>query len=211
MLPPWAGRRFSVDRSRRTSSVAVYGDQHAKVITGILVGFAFTHLLKGMARLVQHPGRWKVYWVQLVWVVYAFFYVVSFWWWEFWLEKLPTWSFPLYLFVIFYGVLLYLLCALLIPDDLDGYDGFRDYFYTRRQWFFGVMAAICVADFIDSMIKGREHLEFLGSEYDEIQVASLIGSIVAMKTTNARFHGAFAVISTLYQGFYYFRVFLNAR
>jgi hypothetical protein len=76
---------------------------------------------------------------------------------------------------------------------------------------FGVMAAICVVDFIDSMIKGREHLQLLGSEYDEIQGATLIGSIIAMKTRNVRFHGAFAVISTLYQGFYYFRVFLNTR
>lgn len=183
--------------------------QHSKIITGILIGFALTHLLKGVARLIQYRGRARVYWVHLVWVAFAFFYVISFWWWEFWLEKLPSWTFPLYLFVTFYGVLIYLLCALLVPDDLAGFDGFRDYFYSRRQWLFGVLAAICIVDFVDSMIKGGEHLQMLGSEYDWIQLASLGCCIVAMKTRNVRFHAAFAVTSTLYQGFYYLRLFLS--
>ena len=33
--------------------------QHSKVITGILVGFALTHLLGGLARLIQHQERWR--------------------------------------------------------------------------------------------------------------------------------------------------------
>ena len=98
-----------------------------------------------------------------------------------------------------------------MPDDLTGYDGFRDYFYSRRQWIFGVMSAICIVDFFDSMIKGGEHLQVLGSEYDWIQVASLVGSLIAMKTRNVRFHSVFAVLSTLYQGTYYLRLFLSGR
>jgi hypothetical protein len=129
--------------------------QHSKVITGILIGFALTHLLKGIAPLIQYRGRARVYWVHLVWVAFAFIYVISFWWWEFWLEKLPSWTFPLYLFITFYGVLIYLLCALLVPDDLVGYDGFRDYFYSRRRWLFGVLAAICIVDFGELDDQGR--------------------------------------------------------
>jgi hypothetical protein len=179
--------------------------EHSKVVTGILVGFALTVLLGGVARMVQNPRRWQIYWIHLAWVVFAFFYVISFWWWEFWLQKLPSWNFPLYLFVTLYGVLLYLLCALLMPGDLDGYEGFRDYFYSRRQWLFGVMAAICIVDFIDSAIKGTGRLHLLGSEYVEIQAVSLLCTIVAMRTRNVLFHAAFAVVSTLYQGFYYLR------
>jgi hypothetical protein len=183
--------------------------QHAKVITAILVGFALTHLLGGVARLAQYPGKAPVYWVHLVWVTFAFFYVISFWWWEFGLERLTSWNFLLYVFVALYGVLLYLFCALLIPGDLTGYSGFKDYFYSRRRWLFGVLAAIFVVDFMDSMIKGGEHMRLLGSEYDVIEAASAICCIIAMKTTSARFHGAFALTSTLYQGFYYIRVFFN--
>ena len=136
--------------------------QHSKVVIGILVGLALTHLLRGIARLVQYPGNRRTYWVHLVWVAFAFFYGLSFWCWEFGLEKLTSWNFLLYIFVALYGVLFYLFSALLIPDDLAGYTGFRDYFYSRRQWLFGVLAAINVFDFIDSIIKGGEHMEFLG-------------------------------------------------
>ena len=44
-----------------------------------------------------------------------------------------------------------------------------------------------------------------------IQVTSLVASIIAMNITNVRFHAAFAVMSTLYQGFYYVRLFLRSK
>jgi hypothetical protein len=96
---------------RREPNMDLY--QHVRVVVSILVGFSLTHLLKGAARLVQHPGRERVYWVHLVWVLFIFFYVITFWWWEFRLEEIPGWTFPIYVFVIVYGILLYLLCALL--------------------------------------------------------------------------------------------------
>jgi hypothetical protein len=83
--------------------------------------------------------------------------------------------------------------------------------YSRRQWFFGGMAAICIVDFVDSMIKGAGHLDLLGGKYVGIETASLVCSIVAMKTQNVHFHAAFAVTSTLYQGFYYVRLFAGYR
>jgi hypothetical protein len=46
--------------------------------------------------------------------------------------------------VIVYGVLLYGFSALLFPDDLRDYDGFKEYFYLRRGWFFGTMALISI-------------------------------------------------------------------
>jgi hypothetical protein len=57
--------------------------QHVRVVVSILLGFSLTHLLKGVARIVQHPGRERVYWVDLVWTWFMFFYLITFWWWEF--------------------------------------------------------------------------------------------------------------------------------
>jgi hypothetical protein len=79
-----------------------------------LVGFSLTRLLNGASQLIQHQRK-RIYWVHLVWVLFMFLYVIAFWLWEFGLASIPAWTFPLYVFVIIYGILVYLLCALLFP------------------------------------------------------------------------------------------------
>jgi hypothetical protein len=160
---------------------------HIRVVVSILVGFSLTHLLRGVARIVQHPGREKVYWVHLVWVGFMFIYLITFWWWEFRLEQIPTWTLPLYVFVILYGVLLYLLCALLFPDDVKEYNGYRDYFYSRKGWFFGVLAALWIVDFYDTVIKGPSRLQAVGIEYTVRAVVYLGCSLIAMKNQEPAF------------------------
>ena len=62
-------------------------------------------------------------------------------------------------------VVLFLLCTLLFPDDLAEYAGWRDYFQSRRSWFFGIMAVLYVIDFVDTLIKGRRYYHHFGIEY----------------------------------------------
>jgi hypothetical protein len=69
------------------------------------------------------------------------------------------------------------------------------------------MAAIYVVDWFDSMIKGPEHLQFLGTKYSWIELGSLVCSIIAMKTQSGRFHAAFAVGSTMLQGSHFLWLF----
>ena len=70
----------------------------------------------------------------------AIFIRATFWWWfEYQLSTTAAWTFTLYMFVLGYAFLIYLWCALLFPRDLAGYDGFEDYFYSRRKWFFGLL------------------------------------------------------------------------
>jgi hypothetical protein len=116
------------------------------VVFTILVGFSLTRLVGGVAQLTQH-GRKRVYWVHLMWVLYMILYTITLWWAEFQLVTVPKWTFPLYSFLVLYGILLYLLCALLFPNGLEQYERFKDYFYSRRKWFFGVMATMFIIDF----------------------------------------------------------------
>ena len=183
--------------------------QHVRVVVSILVGFGLTHLLRGLAGIVQHPRKASVYWVHLVWAWFMFFYLITYWWWEFRLEKIPNWTLPLYGFVIVYGVLLYLLCALLFPDDVSDYNGFRGYFYSRRGWFFGVLAALWVVDFFETLIKGADRLQAFGIEYEVRAVVYIGCCLVAMKTKNAIYHASFAVIGSIYELAYFFRQFFT--
>ncbi len=170
---------------------------HVRVLFGMIVSLSVAHLLRGIALIVQHPKRYRVYWVHLVWVLFLFLYLIHFWWWEFNLTRVPNWTFPVYFFVALYAVLLYLLCSLFFPDQIGDYDGFRGYYYSRRQWIFAIMAVLVVADIIDGFIKGREYFKWLGPVYEFRTGAYLILSLLAIKIKRPWFHATFAVFALI--------------
>jgi len=180
---------------------------HIRVVVGIVLGLGIARLLTGVAQFVQHPGRQKLYWVHLAWVLSILLTLVHFWWWEFRLVGLDHWNFGIYIFVIAFAILLFLLCALLFPTDIDEYAGYEGYFISRRRWFFGVLAATFVFDLTDTLLKGPEHFAMFATEYSIRVPVYLLLCIVAMITPDRRFHGAFVIGSLIYQLSWILRLF----
>lgn len=171
---------------------------YVMVLASVIIGLGITHLLQGVGQIVQHPGREKIYWVHLLWVAATFLRAIFWWWFEFRLSEVTEWTFTLYLFVLCYALLIYFWCALLFPRDLAGYDGFKDYFYSRRRWFFGLILAGQLVDVADTLLKGLDHFRSLGPSY-LVAIATLsLLSFIAMVTRRERFHGAFAIFSVVY-------------
>ena len=179
--------------------------EYISVLTSIIVGLGIAHLLKGVANIVQHPGRNRIYWVHLLWVAFMFFQAIFFWWWEFKLESLEQWTFHIYLFVLFFALLIYMLCALLFPQDLEGYSGYEDYFMTRRSWFLGLLVVYFLVDLGDTWLKGADYFHSLGIEYPVTQGVMIAGCLVGIATANRLYHAGFVVIMLLFQVTWAFR------
>lgn len=171
---------------------------YVMVLASVIIGLGLAHLLQGVGGIVQHPRREKIYWVHLLWVAAVFLRAIFWWWFEFQLSRIPQWTFTLYLFVLGYAVLIYLWCALLFPRDLAGYDGFKDYFFSRRRWFFGLLLGGQAIDVADTLLKGWTHFLSLGASYLIGIVSLSVLSLIAIKTRNERFHGAFATFVVVY-------------
>ena len=118
-----------------------------------------------------------------------------------------VWTFQLYAFVVLYALVFYLACAILFPERMHGYDGYRDFFYSRRRWFFGLLAFSLVIDVGDSWFKGSEHFASLGPEYTIATGVKFVLFIAAAATRNAFFHGLFAVTFLGYQVYWALRMF----
>lgn len=172
---------------------------HVRVLLGMIVSLGLAHLLRQFARIAEHPRDKRVYWVHLLWVLSVFLFLLHFWWWEFRLSAVVAWTFNLYLFVALYALLLYLLCVFVLPDSLHDYADYRDYYYSRRRWFFGMLAAVYAVDYLDTLLKGVQYLHGFGAEYPARNVLHIAACLVAMTTRNVRFHAAFAVLAVLYQ------------
>jgi hypothetical protein len=172
---------------------------HIKTVLGIILGLSITHLLKGVTKLVVHPGRVKPYWVHLGWALYVFIITIHFWWFEVHLQDIKDWAFPTYFFLVCYITLYYILSALLFPDDLNDYTGYEDYFYSRRKWFFGVLALTFAADIIDSLIKGKAYMAHLHWEYPVRNVVHIVLCLAAIKISSKRFHAVLLILFLVYE------------
>ena len=172
---------------------------HIRVLISLIIGLGLTRLLSGVARIIQHPEGTAVYWVHLGWVLWMFVGLINFWWWEFRLLHLHDWKFAYYVFVIVYATSYFLLCVLLFPDQMQDYAGYREYFMSRRGWFFGLLALLFVLDVGDTLLKGREYFDSLGTEYLLRNGVHAALCLVAMRNANPRFQAALVLAALAYQ------------
>lgn len=180
---------------------------HLRIVMGMVIGLGVTRLLSGVARIIQHPKAYKLYPVHLAWVASLLLMLVHFWWWEFGLYQIVDWTFGKYLFIIGYAVTLYLLCAFLFPDSMLDYRSYEDYFFSRRSWFFGLLAATYLLDVVDTLLKGEAHFARFGHEYLIRTPLFVLLCCIAIFTTNRRFHLAFVAFALIYQAWWILRLF----
>lgn len=182
--------------------------EYVSVLTSIIIGLAITHLLKGVAGLIQHPRREEIDGTHLAWVAYMLFTVVLWWWWQFGLDARSTWTLGIYLFVTAFALVLYLLCALLFPTSLADYKGYYDYFMSKRASFLGLLALAYVLDLIDTLLKGFDYFTSLGIGYP-LQAGFIVTlCLIGVSTRSRRYHAilvGIALASQLYQGIAYLR------
>lgn len=179
---------------------------HVRVVMGIVLGLAMSRILSGLAGLVQHPGRYRLSSVHLLWVASILIELVLFWWWEFALSRMEVWSFGVFVFLIGYTVVLYLLATLLFPDRIDEYGDYETYFLQRRRWFFGLLALTFAFDVIDTLIKGEQHWGQFSTAY-LVQVPLGLGlCAAACFTANRRAQVLIAVLHLAYQVYWMARL-----
>lgn len=198
-----------MDATHRLSDAEVF--THVRMLLSVVSSLSIARLLSGLAVFVQHPGRQKPDAVHLLWAASMLLTLVHFWWWEMALAYRSAWRFEIYAFLLFYATLNYLLCAVLFPLDLNEYGGWRDYFESRRAWFFGLLGLSLLADVVDTWLKGLGYLMSLSLEYPIRIAAYLVLFAVAATVRHRGFQLAFAIGSLLYQVSWILRLYDKVR
>lgn len=180
---------------------------HIRIIVGMVLGLSLARLVNGMTRFVQHPKRDQIYSVHIGWTVFMLSAIVHFWWYEFGLSRISVWTFEMYFFVLFYATLYVAIASLLYPDKMDDYDGFQDYFESRRKWFYSLLAVMFLIDLVDTAIKGADYFHALGAEYVIKQVVLIVCSVIAVFVADKRYQLTFVAVAIVYQIFWIIRLF----
>ena len=184
--------------------------EYVAVLTSIIIGLSMAHVLRGLTQFIQQPKQSGLFFAHIFWAIYMFLMTIFWWWWEFQLATMPTWTFGIYLYVILYAVLIFVLCSLLFPESLTGFDGYKGYFLAKRTWFFAVFMLMNAIDFGDTLLKGMDYLYSLGIEYPVSIGTQLVLSIIAITTRNEKFHNTFAAALVAYLFLQAFRFYGTA-
>lgn len=179
-----------------TEGQAIYF--HLRILMGVILGVGLTRILAGVASFAQHPGHKKLYATHLIWIAVVLVSAIHFWWAEYGLVRIHPWHFELFVFVLFYAFLFYLMATLLIPDNINEYSGYEDYFLSRRRWFFGLLATTAPVELIDALAKGPSYLHSLGPEYPFRLAAILVVSAIGAWTRDRRVQLAVAIVYLVY-------------
>ncbi len=121
---------------------------HVRIVLAMVIGLGITRILTGVASFIQHPKRHHASLLHMLWVASMLLELVLFWWWDVRIARDNDWTFRAFLFQISYAILLFLLSALLFPDNVSEYGGYEDFFIQRRRWFFTLLASTWTLDLI---------------------------------------------------------------
>lgn len=173
--------------------------EYVMIPPAIVIGLALAHILAGAGkvarRMAGHGPSIRVDIIHALWVGHLFIWLVFFWWYSFsWIDD-SRWGFLLFLFVVVYSVGLYVMCVLLVPDDMDSVNDLGEYFFALREWFFGGFILLILIDFLDSAAKGLDNVLDLGWGYGVLRTLLLLGCVIAIRTERRSFHAPFALIA----------------
>lgn len=173
--------------------------EYLAALMAVIVGLTIVHTLEGIGRIISDPGRYRVYWIHLLWAIWLLFYCAFFWWFEFALSEVEVWTFGHFTLVLLYAATLYYIAVVLFPRS-GHFDGdFRTYYYNRRGWLMAGFIAANLIDIFDTLAKGHSHFSQLGLEYQLNVSTSVLIALAAWRFRKVWLHAVVILITLGWQ------------
>lgn len=126
------------------------------IITSVIYALCMAPLLLGIVRILQFDGKVTHFLPQAVIALYLFFAVITVWWTTWWFRDVE-WQFATYLYMVLEPVLMYVACALIFPDKLDGsHASMEAHYYKVRVPIITVILISGILVAADGVVMGIE-------------------------------------------------------
>jgi hypothetical protein len=159
------------------------------VLISVVVGLGVANILTGIGRLLHRHREVQVSATFIMWSLYLFNYMVIYWWtvvygWQEW----QNWNLLIFMFILVYGILLYLLAVILYPTDMAPSWDPHSSFIDMRRWFFGIFIALVFIEALDSILK--DHVDDFSTPYYLLLGLWLSGGVLGWVSSDRRTHTA---------------------
>jgi len=130
---------------------------YLSVLLAIIVGLGLTQILTAIGRIIRHRDRVRADWLPLLWAAVLLVIYVQVWWSMFGLRRVNEWTFGSFLAVLAQTGALYLMAAVVLPEQVgDQPIDLTAYYDEHHRWFFGFLLGTLVVSVIkDVIINGR--------------------------------------------------------
>jgi hypothetical protein len=125
--------------------------EYITVLISIVLGLGITQIVSGIAEMIHHSSKIKIYWPHLLWIVLVFFLQVQEWWWLYELRNSFSWRLPVFLYVLLYPIDLFILSRILFPAFNDGPVDLKSFYFENYRKFFFLLALLALLAVIDDV------------------------------------------------------------
>ena len=155
------------------------------VFVSIIIALGISNILSSAMRLIRRRGRVRMHSTTLVWMGALFVLQVLVWWLAFQRREWTDWTFFRFLFYLLVPILVSVPGYLLVPEiELEmepNYDLERE-FNHNRLWFFGMLLALGMIGFAESVVSSTTWRLSLSSAFPLLQIAiCIVGLVIRAK------------------------------
>ena len=122
--------------------------EYLAVFISIIFGISLTHILAGTIRSIYRKSAEESH---LVWTLFMLVVMILNWWTAYSWHDQQTWSFDLFMIIVFWAIAHYLTAITLYPPEAAGSE--RPFEY-RRNWFLWAWIGIVLSDILQTAARG---------------------------------------------------------
>lgn len=167
--------------------------EYLGVFISVIVGLAVAHTINSAGAVIVNRKEIRFYWIHSIWCLNILLYLVNFWWFVFYWNRLQQWNYFLFLLLISYAILISLMTLILLPGRIPASYDFKDHFYSKRKWFFGLHTLLWFIDMAETYLKHSSGVREMHRFYLPFNLVLILLTFIAIFTDNKRYHGFFAI------------------
>jgi hypothetical protein len=128
---------------------------YLSVLLSIIIGLGITQLLTATGRLIRHRDRVRIHWLPVLWATVLLLIYIQVWWSMYGLRLRRDWTFLAFCIVLLQTATLYVMAAVVIPEQVDevGVD-LEAYFERHHRWFYSFFLATLAISVLKDVILG---------------------------------------------------------
>lgn len=160
------------------------------VLISIILGLGITQIVSGVADIIHHHERVKVYWPHLLWLILVFFLHIQEWWQIYELKNFTAWHLPVFLFIILYPIVLFILARILFPTFSSEEVDLKAFYFNNYRKFFSLLIILPLLAMAENVFVHQRGIE---EEWIPLLLCASSVFIVWRKVRTERVHQIFVI------------------